>query len=184
MPHRLTDKIRKISKSLFAKFQNQDILRKWYRKGEEVIEKWNMVLAKIESRVSVLRCHNPIIKRMLPTPRPNRRLSILINMESFRLYDKSGSIPCPSWTKDVVKRTEKGTSPFAYIMTNIRCGPDSGMIPRMAPIINTHTMCWWMKTSKFQNFRPKCTISKAPKLHKNTRNRCFLIICSQMWSWR
>ena len=157
--------------------------RYWKRRDQRGF-KWNILLARVESLVSFLRCHNPIMNRMIPTPRPNRRLNILINMESFRLYDKSGSIPCPSWIKDVVKRTEKGTSPFAYIMTNIRCGPDSGMIPRIAPIINTHTMFWWMKTSKFQNFRPKCTINKAPKLQKNTRNRCFLIICSQMWSWR
>ena len=33
----------------------------------------------------------------------------------------------------MVKSTEKGISPCAYIITNIRCGPDSGMIPIKAP---------------------------------------------------
>ena len=70
--------------------------------------------------------HRPRAKRMPPTASPNIRLKSLISTESLRLQDNRGSMPCPSWTKEVVKSTEKGTNPWAYIITNIRCGPDSG----------------------------------------------------------
>ena len=66
-----------------------------------------LVAKLLRSLYFIFRIHNPRAKRIPPTASPNIRLKSFISTESLRLYDKSGSMPCPSRTKEVVKSTEK-----------------------------------------------------------------------------
>gem|GEM_PF-5741099 len=59
---------------------------------------------------------------------PYTRLNVLTSTESLTLYERRGSIPWPSCTNDAVKRTEKGTMPLAYSMTNTKNVIDSACL--------------------------------------------------------
>ncbi len=60
-----------------------------------------------------------------------------INTKSFLDCAKSGNMACPSCTIELVTSTESGTIPFANIITNKRCGPDSGIKPTSPAITRT-----------------------------------------------
>jgi len=77
-------------------------------------------------------------------------LNIFILIESFTEKESIGNIPCPYWTIELVNNIEKGIKPFANIVTKIKWGPESGIIPiRTLNIKTSQTYCV-VNDSKFK----------------------------------
>ena len=68
---------------------------------------------------------------------------------------------------------EKGINPSANIITKTMWGPDSGIIPTRAEMINTHPILDLIHGSMFHVFKPIFTKSSAKNVQKNTRQICF-----------
>ena len=87
----------------------------------------------------------------------------------------------------LARSTGNGTTPAAYNVTNIICGPDSGMMPIAVARRIISAVLLLIQWSISIYCRPMPTTSSTPNVHANIVGRCFLMICihrcsSTKWS--
>lgn len=64
-----------------------------------------------------------------PANRPAIGFTASIFRKSLLKSASSGNMSCPSWTTELASRMPNGIAPFAYSVTKIKWGPDSGIKP-------------------------------------------------------
>ena len=105
----------------------------------------------------------------------------------MRLSASSGSDECPSCDMLLARRTGSGTIPEAYKVTNIICGPDSGIMPISVARIIIRAVLLLIHSSSLMYWRPNPTISRTPNVQQKIVSRCLRMIwfhrCPSMkWS--
>jgi len=78
------------------------------------------LLLSLLTEVAAVPYYQPAKCTRSPAPSPTAKLMAFICRKSLIEYASSGSIPCPSCTMELARRTLKGTVPFAKSITNMR----------------------------------------------------------------